>query len=94
MSSSVPRPTPYAALFAYLKGRYADNLVLTFDQIEDLLGFALPAGAHLRAEWWSESGETGETARPSPQSLAWTDANRTATPNLVSRTVRFERDDL
>jgi hypothetical protein len=86
MSTNSSCSTPYAALYAYLKGRYADNLVLTFGQIEDLLGFALPAAAHLEIEWWSGAAER------SPQSRAWTDAKRTVTPNLVSRTVRFERD--
>ena len=81
----------YAALNAYLASRYADCLVLTFAQIEDLLGFALPAAARLRSEWWS-----GEDAgdEPAPQCSAWTRANRTATPNLFARTVRFERDML
>jgi hypothetical protein len=76
----------YAGLHVYLKGRFADNLVLTFDEIEDLNGFPLPEPARVRAEWWA----TGSDA--SPQSCAWTQANRTATVNLFARTVLFQRD--
>lgn len=78
----------YAGLHAYLKGRYADDLVLTFDQIEDLIGFPLPAPARLQAEWWA----SGDRSDASPQSRAWTHANRTATVNLFARTVLFQRE--
>jgi hypothetical protein len=78
---------PYAPLHAYLKGRYADTVVLTFAEMEDLLGFALPDAARLDAEWWSNDGGT----HPSPPSLTWLKAGRRATPNLFARTVTFER---
>ena len=32
----------YHGLYDYLKNRYADTVVLTFQQVEDLLGFTLP----------------------------------------------------
>ena len=80
----------YAGLHVYLKGRYADNLVLTFDQIEDLNGVPLPPAARLRADWW----ETNDPPEASPQSCAWTQAHRTATVNLFARTVLFQRDSL
>ena len=78
---------PYAALHAYLKGRYADMVVLTFTEIEDLMGFALPDRARTNPDWWSNDGD----ADPSAQSRTWTQASRTATPNLFARTVAFER---
>ena len=78
---------PYAALHAYLKGRYADIVVLTFAEIEDLLGTALPERARVTNEWWSNDGDDN----PSPQSRVWTQASRRATPNLFARTVVFER---
>ena len=80
--------TAYRALEAYLKGRYADTLVLTFGEIEDLLGFALPEAARRRVEWWTDDTVDGGE---SPQSHAWTHAGRTAKPNLFARTVTFER---
>ena len=78
---------PYAALHAYLKGRHADIVVLTFAEIEDLLGVALPDRARATTEWWSNDGDD----TPSPQSRGWTHASRRATPNLFARTVTFER---
>ena len=84
-SSSVA--TPYAPLHAYLKGRYADRVVLTFDQIEDLLGWTLPAEARVRADWWSNDGSD----RLSPQAGVWIQASRRATANVFAHTVVFER---
>ena len=89
MTPGSSRSGSYAGLHAYLSGRYADNLVLSFAQIEDLIGFPLPAAARTSADWWSAQDEAGTT---SPQWRAWTDAHRTATPNLFACTVRFERD--
>ena len=83
--SSLSGVAPYAALHAYLKGRYADMVVLTFVEIEDLVGFALPDRARTAAEWWSNDGDT------EPQSRVWIQASRRATPNLFARTVAFER---
>jgi hypothetical protein len=80
--------TAYRELHAYLNGRYADRVVLTFGEIEDLLGFALPDAARLRVTWWTDDTADGGE---SPQSQAWTHASRTATPNLSARTVAFER---
>jgi hypothetical protein len=78
----------YRALHTYLNGRYADVVVLTFSEIEDLLGFALPDLARVRVEWWTDNtADDGGT----PQSQAWTEAGRTARPNLFARSVVFER---
>ncbi len=81
-------PAEYLSLHQYLERRYADMVVLTFGQIEDLLGFALPAVARLQREWWANAGVDG---RPAAHARAWTQARRTATPNLQARTVAFER---
>jgi hypothetical protein len=87
MSAPGPRVRHgYLPLYAYLEHRYASIVVLTFDQMEALLGFALPEAARLEPDWW-----TGRAARAGPDSNAWTVAKRTATPNLPARHVRFER---
>jgi hypothetical protein len=78
----------YAPLHEYLVNRYADSVVLTFAQIEDLLGGALPDTARARHEWWTS---TDSVAEKSSCSDAWLLAGRTATPNLLARTVAFER---
>ena len=78
----------YRPLQKYLSERFSDAVVLTFGEIEDLLGATLPDAARQRAAWWTDSMENGVQ---SPQSHAWMDAQRSALPNLVARKVRFER---
>lgn len=78
----------YRRLLTFLQSRYADRLVLTFAQIEDLLGFPLPAPARVKPAWWALAAVD---AAPSVQSQSWTGASRTATVNLSARTVLFER---
>jgi hypothetical protein len=78
----------YLLLYKYLENRYADTVVLTFAEIEDLLGFALPDQARLHQEWWTD---TVVNAAGPNYSDSWTLASRTAMPNLLARTVVFER---
>jgi len=79
---------PYLLLYTYLDKRYADRLVLTFAQIEDILGFALPDAARLRRDWWTPATiDAGDSS----YSDAWILAKRTAVPNLSARTVVFAR---
>lgn len=80
----------YEALYQYLEHRFANSLVLTFGQIEDLLGFPLSDSARADREWWSNEDSHDPLHA---QSGAWTRAGRTATPNLGARTVRFERGE-
>ena len=77
----------YLLLYKYLEGRYANRVVLTFAEIEDLLGFALPGQARLQSEWWTAEDHVAG----SPQSDSWILARRTAVPNMVAHTVIFER---
>ena len=77
----------YQLLYNYLENRYANTVVLTFAQIEDLLGFMLPEQARLQPEWWTDADKT-----PGPHySDSWILASRTAKPNMQARTVEFER---
>jgi len=78
----------YLLLYQYLENRYADTVVLTFAQIEDLLGFTLPDQARLHREWWTDAAPN--VAGPN-YSDSWILASRTAMPNLLARTVVFER---
>ena len=77
-------PAAYLPLYTYLERRYASSAVLTFEQIEALLGFALPAPAYTEPAWWTGSAL-------SAHSEAWTGPAPTATPNLMARIVTFER---
>jgi hypothetical protein len=79
-------PAEYQSLYDYLEHRYASTVVLTFEQMEALLGFALPEPARTERDWWTDAA-----SRMGRHSYAWTMAKRTATPNLSARTVAFER---
>ena len=78
----------YRWLYEYLEHRYAMSVVLTFGQIEDLLGFTLPDLARTDQEWWTTTNLSTAEAQCSD---AWTLASRTAKPNLLAQTVLFER---
>ena len=78
----------YLTLYTYLENRYADRVVLTFTQIEDLLGFSLPDSARRNEDWWTRP----DPATPLPRySDSWILANRTARPNFMALTVVFDR---
>jgi hypothetical protein len=79
-------PAEYLPLYTYLEHRYASVVVLTFEQMEALLGFALPDPASTERDWW-----TGASSGTNRFREAWMGAGRTATPNLLARTVTFER---
>ena len=78
----------YLLLYEYLHNRYADTVVLTFGQIESLIGFALPDQARLNRQWWTSANET---AAGTNHSDSWILARRVATPNLLAQTVAFAR---
>lgn len=79
----------YKLLHKYLHNRFADRVVLTFAQIEDILGFSLPVSAWVEREWWGCLDALGGGTR---QSAAWTLAGRSAMVNLAARNVTFERE--
>ena len=78
----------YRSLYTYLNARFADTIVLTFAQIETLLGFALPDQARSCLAWWAGAAEG---CVPSDQASSWSQAHRSATPNLRAHSVMFER---
>lgn len=79
-------PAKSAPLYKYLNERYADAVVLTFAEVEDLLGFSLPALARLSESWWTSPAHDDARLADS-----WILASRTARPNLPALTVAFER---
>ena len=78
----------YHGLYVYLRDRYADRVVLSFADIEGLLGFALPESARHACDWWAGPDKA---ARASAQSGAWTLASRSAIVNVGARHVVFDR---
>ena len=86
MEQSTPHVArEYRALYTYLEQRYASVVVLTFEQIEALLGFALPTPARTEREWWTNIVDVQRHC------VAWTEAGRTAAPNLAAGIITFER---
>ena len=86
--SAIAVPAEYRPLHKYLETRYADAVILTFAQVEDLLGAVLPAAALVDSNWWA--GPDPNEA-PSRQACAWIRAHRVAAVNLAARTVTFDR---
>ena len=78
----------YHGLYKYLRDRYANRIVLTFEEIESLLGFPLPEPARVQMGWWDGAAAVGLR---SSQTNAWTLAGRSAVVNLLARSVVFER---
>jgi len=53
----------YQLLHKYLEERFAGTVVLTFAEIEDLIGSALPDQARSEPEWWTIA-LSSRTAQP------------------------------
>ena len=73
----------------YLMAQKADELVLTYEQIEDILGFALPRAAQ-RAEWWFD--DTPE--HPKLQRIAVREAGYDARRLREGDKVQFRKSSL
>jgi len=56
----------YEPLYEYLLKEKRSDFVLTFEEIEEILGFGLPRAAH-RAEWWDD--DTPEHPRDQAQAI-------------------------
>jgi hypothetical protein len=69
-----------------LEHRNASVVVLTFEQIEALLGFALPMPARTEREWWTDVVDT-----QGHHCATWTGVGRTAAPNFAAGIITFER---
>jgi hypothetical protein len=78
----------YQPLYKYLENRYAARVVLRLSEIEDILGFTLPASARTDRAWWTVADPNTSAGA---YGGAWTSARRTAVPNFPAGTVIFER---
>ena len=77
----------YDGLRDYLKGKTVPEFVLSFDEIEEIIGAALPRAAH-RASWWDTLRSPQEKM---PQREACLAGGYAATRMPDGRTVRFKR---
>lgn len=82
------RGTKYQLLEDELEAR-ADQAVVsfTFDEIEQIIGTALPPSARIHRQWWANS----KTLDGHVQAQAWINAGFGAFPNMSEETVTFRR---
>lgn len=74
----------YEGLTARLVAESADKITLTFDEIENVLGFSLPASARTHQAWWANQSRA--------QSWAWEGAlYKTKDLDLKNQVVTFVR---
>ena len=79
--------THYDALRDYLKQRKQEEVVLSFEQIEEIIDAALPRAAH-RASWWETQRSPQEKM---PQREACLAGGYIATRLADGKSVRFKR---
>ena len=77
----------FDSLREYLSQQTKVELVLTFEEIEEILGFALPRASQ-RASWW-EKERNPENARPQRDAIR--DGGYEATRLADGKGVRFRR---
>ena len=87
--SHPPQPTgDYARLTAHLAARSEPRLMLTFAEIEGIVGELLPLQAKLQAQWW-QSGYRGRA----PHGFAWQAAGwQVDLVDTYTETVTFARE--
>jgi hypothetical protein len=80
------RSSKYDPLRDYLRAQNASDVVLSLEEIEDILGFELNEAAS-RPNWWANAKSfTGRTQRH-----AWAEARYDAFYLVDQRAVRFSR---
>lgn len=76
----------YAKLTAYLGEQASDQVMLSFAEIEKILGFVLPDSARNHGPWWTNSRSTGR------HNEAWLNIGwETADRNMRAQTIAFHR---
>ena len=84
----------YDPLYKWLAKKAASgvpNISVTFDEIETVLGFALPKSATKRPQWWANEAKNTRHA----QCQAWEAAGYvTRKVDLSKKCVEFVRDDI
>ena len=79
----------YDPLREYLRDRSANEVTLSFDQIEDIIRAALPPSAHRYREWWANE-KPQRTAHV--QAVAWQEAGwKVSSVDFLAEQVLFVR---
>lgn len=83
----MPAASKYDPLHDFLARAEVDEAPMRFDEIEQVLGFGLPASARRHPAWWSNSHETNVAVN------AWRSAGfRTSRVDLGGERLVFVRD--
>lgn len=83
------RMNKYDPLYEYLSKQTVSRLILSFDEIEHILGDKLPRSAHFYPMWWNNSGTSAH-----PYCRAWLDANYKTvdvSQSILQRQMTFEK---
>ena len=72
----------YEPLQKYLKSENRKHIVMTFQEVEEVLGFKLPDSAYKYMAWWDESSQH-------TQAYSWTGAGYRSKPSLKEKKVEF-----
>jgi hypothetical protein len=84
--ASGPSASSYAAIGRHLQGESGQEVTLTFDQIEDIIGRDLPASAHRHRAWWANTDTHS-------QALTWLSAGwKVDAADLEQEEVTFVRE--
>ncbi|WP_066066183.1 DUF7662 domain-containing protein [Neobacillus soli] len=76
------RGSKYEPLYQFLKSKDSNRLVMTYKEVEDVLGFTLPPSASKYLAWW-------DSASQHTQAYSWTKAGFKANPNLKDKKIEF-----
>lgn len=78
----VNRESKYNPLHQFLKLNNSIRIMITFSEVEAILGFTLPKSAYKYAAWW-------DGASQHTQAYSWTEAGYKANPRLNEKQVEF-----
>jgi hypothetical protein len=76
------RGSKYEPLFRFLRSKDLDHIVMTFSEVESVLGFTLPISASKYIAWWDGASQHS-------QAYSWTEAGFKAKPRLREKKVEF-----
>ncbi|MER1999519.1 MAG: hypothetical protein ABS882_07070, partial [Lysinibacillus sp.] len=76
------RGSKYEPLYKFLESKESNRLIMTFKEVEEVLGFTLPESASKYMAWWDGSSQH-------TQAYSWTRAGFKANPSLKEKKVEF-----
>lgn len=77
------RSSKYEPLYKFLKLKDTNRVVMTFSDLEDVLGFTLPPTALRQDQWWVNNNSQHTQAN------SWLNAGFRAVPKLNEKKVEF-----